>query len=92
MLGRDAAEPLTYIAWVEFALGVVVLFFERRWLIEDDFALRRAAVHAHLSLGTRGYLLNFLDNLRELGRSNTVLGDDVADTVAVVILFALLGI
>ena len=49
-------------------------------------------MHADLALGTRGDLLNFLDDLREFGRTNTVLGDDVSDAVAVVVLLALLRV
>ena len=92
VLGRDAAEPLTDIAWVEFALGVVVLFLEGRRLVEDDLALGRTAVHADLTLGAGGDLLDFLDDLRKFGRTNAVLGDDVADAVSVVILLALLRV
>ena len=86
----DTVEPLTNIARVEFSLGVVVLFLEGRRLI-DDFPLGRTAVHAHFALGARVDLLHFLDDLEKFRGSNTVLGDDVSDSVAVV-LFALLRV
>ena len=35
----DAAQPFTNVAGVEFAFGIVMLFLESGWLVQDDFSL-----------------------------------------------------
>ena len=98
VLIRNGGQPFAHVAGVELALGFLAaagcsdLFLEVRWLLQDDLALGLSAVHARLALGTGGHLLDVLDDLREFGRTDTVLGDDVVDAVAVVVLFREFGV
>ena len=87
VFSRDAGQPLTNVSWVQLALGVVVLFLEGGRLVQDDFPLGGATVHANLTLGARGDLFHFLDDLGKFSGTNTVLGDDITDTGTVVVLF-----
>ena len=92
VFSRYAGQPLTNVSWVQLALGVVVLFLEGGRLVQDDFPLGGATVHANLTLGARGDLFHFLDDLGKFSGTNTVLGDDVANSVSVEILLGLLRV
>ncbi len=89
MVGGDAAQPFSNVTRVEFALScrVFMLLFEGGRLVKDDLTLACTTVHADLSLGSGGHLFDFLDDLRELCRTYAVLGNDVTDTISVVVLF-----
>ena len=91
-------EPLAHVTGVELTLGLLTaagctdLLLEVGRLLEDDFALRLAAVHARLALCTGGHLLDVLDDLGELSGTDAVLGDDVVHAVTVVVLLTQLGV
>ena len=52
MLSWNAAQPLTDVTGVELSLRCLVLFLEGCRLVQNDFSLGCATVHAHLTLGT----------------------------------------
>ena len=86
------AEPFTNVTGVEFSVGTLlsltsIFSLNVVGFVKNNLALWFLAVHAQGALGSRGDLLDFLDDLGEFGRSNAVLRDDIANSLAVVILF-----
>ena len=67
-------KPLPNVSSIQFVLALIgLLFFKRRWLVQNYLALLCTAMHAYCTLSAGANVLNILDNLLEFPTTDTML-------------------